>query len=257
MSHKAHTVSARGAEVQGRWRLGVASARVSGKSKSAHGQLKTRKPMAQRVTPQRVPDSTRIGPQDEAPFTQLDYGTERLDQLQGNPIIPQPRQQALPPQRLEASERDDAAQSGRPSSPGQEVQRTSRTQASSSESSSDDDEDEEAELLAQLEKIRRERGVASGASETCVPSRAGSVYGATMTEQKNSVYNGNPLIQLRDFADSTAPSISRDIRSRQSWTEDVVLREDPIPSRGNRPPAFVNNALQTEFHKRFLDKYIR
>ncbi|CAZ85394.1 unnamed protein product [Tuber melanosporum] len=112
---------------------------------------------------------------------------------------------------------------------------------SSEEDSDDDDEDETAELLRELEKIKKERAEQREREER---ERAAE-------EQEKKEYDiarGNPLLN---------PSAT-DFKLKRRWDDDVIFKNQ---ARGtddkNKRKEFVNDLLRSDFHKRFMNKYVR
>lgn len=114
--------------------------------------------------------------------------------------------------------------------------------SSESDSSDDDDEDEEDEtaaLMRELEKIKKERAAAKAKEEA---ERA-----AEENEQREiDVARGNPLLNAKDFT------------MKRRWDDDVVFKNQ---ARGteerNKKKEFINDMLRSDFHKKFMSKYVR
>jgi protein CWC15 len=77
--------------------------------------------------------------------------------------------------------------------------------------------DETEELLAELEKIKK-------------------------AKKNQEILTSNPLI-------------SRDFTVEARWDHDVVFRNQAKPTTKKRQ--YVNDTVNSEFHKKFMDKYIR
>ena len=106
--------------------------------------------------------------------------------------------------------------------------------------SGDDDEDDEAELMAELERIKKER-----AEEAAKKAKEEAVVQAK--EKEKELATGNPLLALGADA-------SFSIKRR--WDDDVVFKNQ---SRGE-PKAqkrFINDTIRNDFHRKFLTRYIR
>lgn len=137
--------------------------------------------------------------------------------LEGSNLI---RHETIIPLALDADEEDLTASSG----------------------SSSDEEDEEAELLAELDRIRKER-----AEEEAKKSE----LKAAEEEEKfrSEAIAGNPLLQEK-LKDQT------DFRIKRKWDDDVVFRnqasKQPVQRR-----RFINDTIRNDFHKRFLDRYMK
>jgi protein CWC15 len=113
--------------------------------------------------------------------------------------------------------------------------------SSDEDDSSDDDDDDEAALQAELAKIRAEREAAKRKEEEAK---------AAQEEEKmeEAALLGNPLLASNEGTSSG--------RMKRRWNEDVVFRnqakgEPEIKKR------FINDTVRNDFHKRFLNKFIR
>jgi protein CWC15 len=111
-----------------------------------------------------------------------------------------------------------------------------------SDDDSDDEEDEEAALQAELAKIRAEREEAK---------RKAEAKEAELEESKNAeaAVLGNPLLAASNEDASSS-------RMKRRWNDDVVFRNqaksEPAPKK-----RFINDTVRNDFHKRFLNKFIR
>lgn len=117
--------------------------------------------------------------------------------------------------------------------------------ASSDEDSDDDDDDEDDEvaLKAELAKIRAEREAVKRKEEE---------EKAAVEEEKleEAALLGNPL--LAGDADAGAPGG----RLKRRWNEDVVFRNQ-AKGEPQVKKRFINDTVRNDFHKRFLNKFIR
>ncbi|KAI9927668.1 hypothetical protein ASPWEDRAFT_54338 [Aspergillus wentii DTO 134E9] len=108
----------------------------------------------------------------------------------------------------------------------------------SSEEESDDEEDEAAELMRELEKIKKERLEQKEKEER---ERA-----AEEEEQREvDIARGNPLLNTEDFS------------MKRRWDDDVVFKNQARGTEDKRGKEFVNDLLRSDFHKRFMTKYVR
>ena len=111
----------------------------------------------------------------------------------------------------------------------------------SSDSSDDDDdeEDETAALQRELEKIKRERAEAKAKEEA---ARAKEEEEA----REIDVARGNPLLNNRDFT------------MKRRWDDDVVFKNQARGTEDkNKKKEFINDMLRSDFHKKFMSKYVR
>lgn len=115
--------------------------------------------------------------------------------------------------------------------------------ADDSDSSSEDEDDDEAELLAELERIKQER--AEDAAR-----KAAEAAAREEQAQQAELLRGNPLLQEKLAAQDPSFALKR------RWDDDVVFRNQ---TRGE-PKAtkrFINDTIRNDFHRRFLDRYVR
>ncbi|KAI9758516.1 MAG: complexed with cef1p [Lichina confinis] len=112
--------------------------------------------------------------------------------------------------------------------------------ATSDEDSDDEDEeeDETAELLRELEKIKKERAEQREREER---------EKAAQEEEKreHNIARGNPLLNPIDF------------QMKRRWDDDVVFKNQARGTDDKRKKEFVNDLLRSDFHKRFMNKYVR
>ncbi|KAL6702515.1 complexed with cef1p [Coniothyrium glycines] len=115
----------------------------------------------------------------------------------------------------------------------------SSSESESSEDDDDDDEDETAALMRELEKIKKERAAAKAKEEA---ERA-----VQEEEQREiDVARGNPLLNAKDFA------------MKRRWDDDVVFKNQARGTEDkNKKKEFINDMLRSDFHKKFMSKYIR
>nr|GAT51481.1 predicted protein [Mycena chlorophos] len=128
--------------------------------------------------------------------------------------------------------------------------------ASGSDSDSDDeddDEDETAELLRELEKIKRER-----AEEKARLEQEQSAADAATREAE--IATSNPLLNLAAALgqnptgiNTTAPG---SFAVKKRWDDDLIFKNQSANQK-DRPTHFVNDLLRTEFHKKFMAKFIK
>ncbi|KAK3366341.1 Cwf15/Cwc15 cell cycle control family protein [Podospora didyma] len=107
---------------------------------------------------------------------------------------------------------------------------------SGSDSDSDDDD---AELQRELDRIRRERAEKREREEQ---ERAA----AEQEAKERDIALGNPLLNKTDF------------NIKRRWDDDVVFKNQ---ARGTeekgKKKEFINDLLRSDFHKRFMSKYVR
>ncbi|KAI8472864.1 MAG: Pre-mRNA-splicing factor Cwf15/Cwc15 [Monoraphidium minutum] len=123
----------------------------------------------------------------------------------------------------------------------------------SSSSDDDDDEDDEAELMAELERIRGERAAEA-------ERRAAEEEARREKEKEEALRTGNPLLAIAGGGGGAGGSGGVDFgvkrRRPRPWDEDVVFKNT---TRGEvkAPRRFVNDTVRNDFHRRFLERYIK
>ncbi|MCL4122063.1 UNVERIFIED_CONTAM: hypothetical protein GTU68_012967, partial [Idotea baltica] len=109
-------------------------------------------------------------------------------------------------------------------------------------SDSDSDSDDDTALYAELERIRRERAEEEAKKER---ERAEQEERIRM----ENIISGNPLLSIAGTAKS-------DMKVRKRWDDDVVFKNCG-GGDAKQDKAFINDSLRSEFHKRFMEKYIK
>ncbi|KAJ6028050.1 hypothetical protein N7540_003626 [Penicillium herquei] len=108
----------------------------------------------------------------------------------------------------------------------------------SSEEEDSDDDDDEAALMRELEQIKKERAAQKEKEEQ---ERA-----AEEEEQREvDIARGNPLLNAQDF------------NMKRRWDDDVVFKNQARGTENKDGKEFVNDLLRSDFHKRFMGKYVR
>ena len=103
------------------------------------------------------------------------------------------------------------------------------------------DEPDNAALLAELDRIKTERAEEAARKEA-------DRLEAEALERAEEVAGGNPLLDLRQGA--------ADFTVKRRWDDDVVFKNQ---TRGEpkSQKRFINDTIRSDFHKRFLNKYIK
>ncbi|KAH8917843.1 Cwf15/Cwc15 cell cycle control protein [Atractiella rhizophila] len=126
-----------------------------------------------------------------------------------------------------------------------------------SSDSSDDEEDETQELLRELEKIKRERAAEKEAQER------EKAEGEARTREEE-IALGNPLLNLQAAlgggatprSDVSMSMSSDSFQVKRRWDDDVIFKNQARTLEKGKNKEFVNDLLRTEFHKKFLKRYI-
>ena len=98
--------------------------------------------------------------------------------------------------------------------------------------------------MKELEKIKQER-----AEEQERQQR--EVEEAEMREREERAIQGNPLLNDFDMQSTTS-----EVKLKRRWDDDVIFKNQ---SRGEDKPQkrFINDMLRSDFHRKFMSKYIR
>jgi len=108
----------------------------------------------------------------------------------------------------------------------------------SSEEEDEDDEDEMAELQRELEKIKRERSEQKAREEADKAAQ-------TAAQREVDIATGNPLLNPADFT------------VKRRWDDDVIFKNQARGTEQKKPKEFVNDLLRSDFHRRFMSRYVR
>lgn len=113
---------------------------------------------------------------------------------------------------------------------------------SDSDSDDEDSEDEEAELLRELAKIKAERAAQRAAEEAKLAAEA-------QEQREVDIALGNPLLNKE----------RQDFGVKRRWDDDVVFKNQArgTEDRAKGRKEFVNDLLRSDFHKRFMSRYVR
>ena len=108
-----------------------------------------------------------------------------------------------------------------------------------SDSSSEDDDDTAA-LYAELAKIKAERAAekARQEAEAAVKDR---------DERDRALATGNPLLNIGP----------KDFTVKRRWDDDVIFKNQARGVDDKPKNRFVNDMLRSDFHRKFLNKYVK
>lgn len=100
-----------------------------------------------------------------------------------------------------------------------------------------------AELERELEKIKKERKEEQDRKQR-------EREAAEAAEAEREVMNANPLLA------QTAEEEGGDFTIRRKWWEETVFRNQ-AKAEPQFKKRFINDTLRNDFHKRFLNKFIK
>ncbi|CAI4222629.1 unnamed protein product [Auanema sp. JU1783] len=103
----------------------------------------------------------------------------------------------------------------------------------------DDDADNAADIAAELERIRKERKQEKEEIEEKEKEREENI-------RMENILSGNPLLNKDD---------SSEFKVKRRWDDDVVFKNcaKGIDER-KKESSFINDAIRSEFHRKFMDK---
>lgn len=118
----------------------------------------------------------------------------------------------------------------------------------------DDEEDDTAELLRELERIKRER-----AEEKDRQDREQSA--TTAAEREAEIATANPLLNLAAALGQNPTGVNTTVPGtfsvKRRWDDDLIFKNQAMSNRDKDKSGFVNDLLRTEFHKKFMAKFIK
>lgn len=101
-----------------------------------------------------------------------------------------------------------------------------------------EDEDETADLMRELNKIKEERAAAKAKEEAEKEAKE-------QESREEEIAYGNPLLNPKAF------NVNR------RWDDDVVFKNQARGTEQKTKKEFVNDLLRSDFHKKFMAKYVR
>ncbi|CED84387.1 Uncharacterized conserved protein [Phaffia rhodozyma] len=125
--------------------------------------------------------------------------------------------------------------------------------------SDDDSEDETAELLRELEKIKRERAEEKERQEAALQA-------SEATDREAEIAMGNPLLNLAaalgqngdSDSVSNGGSSASGFKVGRRWDDDLIFKNQAAGTEDkNKKKEFVNDLLRTDFHRKFMSKFIK
>ena len=130
-----------------------------------------------------------------------------------------------------------------------------RVDADDSDDDDDDDdsdsEDDTAALLAELERIKKERADAFARREADDAEN-------DALEKAEALASGNPLLDLKPGEKKKEGGFDDDdaFVAKRRWDDDVVFKNQ-TRSEPKTKKRFVNDTIRSDFHRRFLNKYVK
>lgn len=106
--------------------------------------------------------------------------------------------------------------------------------------SDDDSEDDDQALLAELNRIKQERAAEELKREEERRIQENKI-------RMENILAGNPLLNSGK---------SSDFKVKRRWDDDVVFK-NCAKGESLEKKSFINDTLRSEFHKKFMEKYIK
>ncbi|CAI0437747.1 unnamed protein product [Linum tenue] len=219
---------AKGGNEQGGTRIFGASQKYSSRDLAAHTNLKPRREgQDTQVELQKRNLRAELEERERKHFSSKDksYSDDR-DRRRGSQLL------------LEGSKRDidDRIIPRREDADDSDVEANNK----SDDSDDDDDEEDTQALMAELERIKRERAEEKFRQEQALAAEE-------LKAKEEQLLRGNPLLNSNN---PTSFSVKR------RWDDDVVFKNQ---TRGETkaPKRFINDTIRNDFHRKFLHKYMK
>jgi len=106
-----------------------------------------------------------------------------------------------------------------------------------------DDEDDTAALMAELQRIKKERAADQAKKEAEKRAEEERI-------RAENILSGNPLLNYAAVAKS-------DMKVKRRWDEDVVFKNCARVDENDKAKGFINDCLRSDFHRKFMEKYIK
>lgn len=108
--------------------------------------------------------------------------------------------------------------------------------------SDESDEDDTAELMAELNRIKKERAAEEAKKEAERKAEEERI-------RMENILSGNPLLSAQKGA--------ADFKVKRRWDDDVVFKNCARGEPDKKEKRFINDSLRSEFHKKFMEKYVK
>ncbi len=121
---------------------------------------------------------------------------------------------------------------------------------SENEADENDDDDTEA-LMAELNRIKQERAAEAARLEAERNAREEKI-------RLENILKGNPLLNSASNSANKSQAISAgDFKVKRRWDDDVVFKNCAKGESSARKKDFINDTLRSDFHKKFMERYIK
>ncbi|KAB0797561.1 hypothetical protein PPYR_08554 [Photinus pyralis] len=113
------------------------------------------------------------------------------------------------------------------------------------ESDTSEDEDDMEALLAELHKIKKERAMEQAKKEIEKRQEEERI-------RMENILSGNPL--LTHYSSGSSKS---DHKVKRRWDDDVVFKNCARSEPEKKTNIFINDSLRSDFHRKFMEKYVK
>ncbi|XP_060517589.1 protein CWC15 homolog [Cylas formicarius] len=113
------------------------------------------------------------------------------------------------------------------------------------DSDTSEDEDDTEALLAELNKIKKERALEQTKKEIERRQEEERI-------RMENILSGNPLL-----THYSSGGTKTDHKVRRRWDDDVVFKNCAKSEPEKKTNVFINDSLRSEFHKKFMEKYVK
>ena len=115
----------------------------------------------------------------------------------------------------------------------------------SSEDSDSDSDDDTAVLMAALNKLKAEKARDDEEKEMRQRDDEEQI-------RMENIYSGNPLLKEKYSEEGKG-----DMKIKKRWDDDVVFKNCSRAEPDDKEKTFINDSLRNEFHRKFMDKYVK
>ncbi|XP_045472791.1 protein CWC15 homolog A [Harmonia axyridis] len=112
-------------------------------------------------------------------------------------------------------------------------------------SESEESDDDTEALLDELNQIKKERAMEIAKKEIEKRQEEERI-------RMENILSGNPLLNHY-----SAGSAKTDQKVKRRWDDDVVFKNCAKSEPKKKANVFINDSLRSEFHKKFMDKYVK
>lgn len=132
-----------------------------------------------------------------------------------------------------------------PDSDDEKSEKNSDEDSDDSDDDDDEDDDDDTEaLMAELNKIKKERAAEQAKQEAERNAREEKI-------RVENILKGNPLLSKP----GTSGAGTSDFKVKRRWDDDVVFKNCAKMDDGKKKE-FINDTLRSEFHKKFMNRYV-